>query len=102
MFAFAVGAALVLAGCGAAPGQPEPQAFQTKFLNLASITNQVADMTNIGVNTQVNVPVVVTPITQVSALSWGNQSANPNVNLPINQDMNVNVSQLMTQFGASL
>ena len=102
-YAYAVGAAVMLAGCSAAvPGQPAPQAFHSQFLNLASVADQVANMTNIGINTQVNVPVVVSPITQVSTLSDGAQNADPTVDLPISQGMNLDVSQLMSQWGATL
>jgi hypothetical protein len=97
--------ALVMAGCGSMPTQQVPSdahAFQTQFLNLASITSQMSNMTNVAPNTQVNVPIQIAPVTQISALSWGSQTANPLLGLTGSQGITVNTGQYMDQVQANL
>jgi hypothetical protein len=92
--------ALLMAGCSSMPtqpAQPDAQAFQTKFLNLASISDQVGNITNVAPNTQVYVPIQVAPITQISALSWGSQNATPVLGLEGYQGIDTNTSQLLDQ-----
>jgi hypothetical protein len=98
-------AAVLLAGCSGAPTQPakpDAQAFQTQFLNLASLANQASTMTNVAPNTQVYVPIQIAPVTQVSALSWGSQSASPGLGLNGYQGIDLNTSQLIDQFLTSM
>lgn len=96
--------ALLMAGCSGSPTQPAAAGpgFETQFLNLASISDQIGNMTNVGINTQVNVPIQVAPVTQISALSFGNQSANPMLDQVTSQGLNFDVSQLLDQYQTNL
>ena len=99
---FVIGTLLVLTGCSAAPTQPAPDAFNTKFLNLASIASQVGNMTNIGVNNQINVSPVVTPVTAVQAMSSGSQYAGASPTISTDQGLGNDFGQYLGQGNGAL